>query len=134
MQEDDDALAVAELDAKQLIPPDFQLPPPSVLSEAERASSVKSAATRIWQSSGDLAIGPQNGGRDMWMLLLVRMITRVVDPEDNRGKAKAEGEGESEGNKSSDAEMDEEMVELYERQDRLRKVLCDYIMADFSGR
>lgn len=129
MQEDDDALAAAELDADQLIPPEFQLPLPSVLSEAERATAVKSAATRIWQSSGDLAVGPHNGGRDMWMLLLVRMITRVVDPEDGRGKAKAEGEAEAD-----DAEMDEEMVELYERQDRLRKVLCDYIMADFSGR
>ncbi|KAF8273075.1 Symplekin tight junction protein C terminal-domain-containing protein [Lactarius quietus] len=136
MQEDDDALAGAELDVDQLIPLDFQLPPPSVLSETERAAAVKSAATRIWQSSGDLAIGPHIGGRDMWMLLLVRMITRVVDPEDGRGKAKAEGEGEGEGKKSSDAdvEMDEEMVELYERQDRLRKVLCDYIMANFSGR
>ncbi|KAH9032328.1 Symplekin tight junction protein C terminal-domain-containing protein [Lactarius hengduanensis] len=134
MQEDDDALAAAELDAKQLMPLDFQVPPPSVLSEVERATAVKSAATRIWQSSGDLAIGQHDGGRDLWMLLLVRMITRVVDPEDSRGKSKAEGEGE--GNKSADADvdMDEEMVELYERQDRLRKVLCDYIMADFSGR
>lgn len=130
MHEDDDALAATEFDANQLIPLDFQVPPAPVLSEAERATAVKSAATRIWQSSGDLAIGPHNGGRDMWMLLLVRMITRVVDSEDSRGKAKTEGEGE--GDKSS--EIDEEMVELYERQDRLRKVLCDYIMADFSGR
>jgi symplekin len=134
MQEDE--LAAAELDTNQLIPLDFQVPSPSILSEAERATAVKFAATRIWQSSGDLAIGPHNGGRDMWMLLLVRMITRVVDPEDSRGKARAEGEGEGEGNKNSDVDvdMDEEMVELYERQDRLRKVLCDYIMADFSGR
>lgn len=132
MQEDDEALGAAELDANQLMSLDFQVPPPPVLSEAERAAAVKSAATRIWQSSGDLAIGPHNGGRDMWMLLLVRMITRVVDTEDGRGKARLEGEG----NKSSDAdvEMNEEMLELYERQDRLRKVLCDYIMADFSGR
>ena len=137
MQEDDE-LAPAKLDANQLIPLDFQVPSPSILSEVERATAIKSAATRIWQSSCDLAIGPHNGGRDMWMLLLVRMITRVVDPEDSRGKARAEGEdeGEGEGNKNSDADvgMDEEMVELYERQDRLRKVLCDYIMADFSGR
>ncbi|KAH9160770.1 Symplekin tight junction protein C terminal-domain-containing protein [Lactarius sanguifluus] len=134
MQEDDDALVAAELDAKQLMSLDFQVPPPSVLSEVERATAVKSAATRIWQSSGDLAIGQHDGGRDLWMLLLVRMITRVVDPEDSRGKSKAGGEGE--GNKSVDADvdMDEEMVELYERQDRLRKVLCDYIMVDFSGR
>lgn len=132
MQEDGEALGVAKLDDDQLMPLDFQVPPPPVLSETERAAAVKSAATRIWQSSGDLAIGPHNGGRDMWMLLLVRMITRVVDTEDGRGKARAEGEG----NKGSDADvdMDEEMLELYERQDRLRKVLCDYIMADFSRR
>lgn len=132
MQEDGEALGVAELDDDQLMPLDFQVPPPPVLSETERAAAVKSAATRIWQSSGDLAIGPHNGGRDMWMLLLVRMITRVVDTEDGRGKARAEGEG----NKGSDADvdMDEEMLELYSRQDRLRKVLCDYIMADFSRR
>jgi len=118
------------------MPLDFQVPSPIVLGEAERATAVKSAATRIWQSSGDLAIGLHDGGRDLWMLLLVRMITRVVDPEDGKGKGRAEGEGEGEGNKSLDAdvEMDEETVELYERQDRLRKVLCDYIMADFSGR
>lgn len=135
--QDDEALGVSpELDADQLMPLDFQVPPPPVLSETERAAAVKSAATRIWQSSGDLAIGPHNGGRDMWMLLLVRMITRVVDTEDGKGKGRAEGEGEGEGNKSSDADvdMDEEMLELYERQDRLRKVLCDYIMTDFSGR
>ena len=132
MQEDGEALGVAKLDDDQLMPLDFQVPPPPVLSETERAAAVKSAATRIWQSSGDLAIGPHNGGRDMWMLLLVRMITRVVDTEDGRGKARAEGEG----NKGSDADvdMDEEMLELYSRQDRLRKVLCDYIMADFSRR
>ncbi len=130
MQEDEDTLAAADVDVKQLIPLDFQVPLPSVLSEEERAAAVKSAARRIWQSSGDLAIGPQNGGRDMWMLLLVRMVTRVVDPEDNKGKAKALGEGSS----NADVDMDEEMVELCERQDRLRRVLCDYIMSDFSRR
>ncbi len=69
-------------------------------------------------------------------LAAAEIDARVVDPEDGKGKGRAEGEGEGEGNKSLDAdvEMDEETVELYERQDRLRKVLCDYIMADFSGR
>jgi symplekin len=132
MQEDDETLAEAKLDANELLPLEFQLPPPSALGETDRAAAVKSAATRIWQSSGDLAIGPQSGGRDMWMLLLVRAVTRVVDPDDGKGKAKADG---AESNTaSSDADMDEEMVELYERQDRLRRVLCEYIMADFSGR
>lgn len=132
MQEDDDTLAKVGLDANELLPIEFQVPPPSVLDEEERVATVKSAATRIWQSSGDLAVGPQTGGRDVWMMVLVRMITRVVDPVDSKAKAKADTTkvpGED-----ADTEMDEAMVELYERQDRLRRVLCDYIMADFSGR
>jgi symplekin len=134
MHEDDDTLATAKLDANELLPLEFQVPPPSVLGEAERAATVKSAATRIWQGSGDLAVGPQTGGRDAWMLLLVRTITRVVDPVDGKGKGKAVGAVNEATGPDADVEMVEEMVELYERQDRLRKVLCDYIMADFSGR
>jgi len=134
MQEDDETLAAAQLDTNELLSLEYQVPSPSVLGELERATTVKFAATRIWQSSGDLAVGPQTGGRDMWMLLLVRMITRVVDPEDGKGKAKADGGVRENTSSDADAEMDEEMVELYERQDRLRRVLCDYIMADFSGR
>lgn len=134
MQEDDDTLAKAVLGADELLPIEFQVPPPSVLEEEERVATVKSAATRIWQSSGDLAVGPQTGGRDVWMMVLVRMITRVVDPVDSKGKAKAAGTTTKAPGEDADTEMDEEMVELYERQDRLRRVLCDYIMADFSGR
>ncbi|KAH9995475.1 Symplekin tight junction protein C terminal-domain-containing protein [Russula vinacea] len=135
MQEDDETLAAAKNHVNELLPLEFQVPPPTVLEEAERAATVRSAATRIWQSSGDLAVGPQTGGQDMWMLLLVRMITRVVDPEeDGKGKAKTDGAVNRITGLDADAEMDEEMVQLYERQDRLRRVLCDYIMADFSGR
>ncbi|KAI0255985.1 Symplekin tight junction protein C terminal-domain-containing protein [Lactifluus subvellereus] len=127
MNEDDETLDAAKLDANELLPLEYQVPPPSVLGEEERAAMVKSVVTRIRQSSGDLAVGPQTGGRDMWMLLLVRMITRVVDPDNGKGK-------EVNSSADADVEMEEEMVELYERQDRLRRVLCDYIMADFSGR
>lgn len=134
MQEDDDTLAKAVLDANELLPIEFQVPSPSVLEEEERIATVKSAATRIWQSSGDLAVGPQTGGRDVWMMALVRMITRVVDPVDSKGKVKADGTTTKAPGEDADTEMDEETVELYERQDRLRRVLCDYIMADFSGR
>ncbi|KAH9983897.1 Symplekin tight junction protein C terminal-domain-containing protein [Russula compacta] len=132
MQEDDETLATAELDANKLLPLKFQVPTPSVLGELERVATVKSVATRIWQSSGDLAVGPQAGGRDMWMLLLVRMITRVVDPED--GKDKLQGAVNKITGSDADVEMNDETLELYERQDRLRRTLCDYIMADFSGR
>ena len=127
MQEDDETLGAAKLAFNELLPMEFRVSPPSVLGEEERAATVKSVVTRIWQSSGDLAVGPHTGGRDMWMLLLVRMITRVVDPDNGKGK-------EVDNSMDADADMDEEMVELYERQDRLRRVLCDYIMADFSGR
>lgn len=127
MQEDDETLDAVKLDANELLSLEYQVPSPSVLGEEERAATVKSVVTRIWQSSGDLAVGPQTGGRDMWMLLLVRMITRVVDPDNGKGK-------EVNNSADADVEMDEDTVELYERQDRLRRVLCDYIMADFSGR
>ena len=110
MQDDDETLASVELHTGELVPLEFKVPTPAILEEAERAATIKSAATRIWQSSGDLAVGPQSGGQDMWMLLLVRMVTRVVDPEDGKGKAKAGG---AVTGLDADVEMDEGMVELY---------------------
>ncbi|KAI0050978.1 hypothetical protein FA95DRAFT_1555019 [Auriscalpium vulgare] len=122
---------IAPLDVKDLLSIDFKVPPPRQLSDPERESVVKSTMARIWGSSSDLSDGSSAGvgmgPQDLWMLLIVRMITRVVDPDErlDKGKGKAEdGEGEEE----------DEMLVLYERQDRLRRTLCDYIMADFSGR
>lgn len=105
---------------------DFKLPPPKELSDEERVSLVLSSVSRICESSDDLksngeVLPPesaQTGGHsptELWMLLLVRMVTRVVDvppiyPE-------------------------EALVnDFHDRQDRLRRKLCDYIMTDFPAR
>ncbi len=109
---------------------DFKLPPPKELSDEERTSLVRSSVARIWdgsehfKSNGE-ALPPdstQAGGHspaEMWMLLLVRMVTRVVDPP-----ATFPDEG------------DDSVVvnDFYDRQDRLRQTLCDYIMSDFPAR
>ena len=66
---------------------------------------------------------------DMWMLMLIRMITRVAKPPP-----------ELEGSTQEDeAEMNEEeegrsVKEWHKRQDQQRQTLCEYIMGDFPGR
>ena len=61
---------------------------------------------------------------EMWMLLLVRMITRVAEPPKDLG-----GAAMDDANGEDALEMD-----YYVRQDQLRQKLCDYIMADFPAR
>ncbi|KAJ7245107.1 Symplekin tight junction protein C terminal-domain-containing protein [Mycena haematopus] len=108
---------------------DFKLPPPKELSNEESAALVRNSVARIWTGSEDLksngeALPPdssQAGGHgpaEMWMLLLVRLVTRVVDPP------------------LSPDEGDDNVVinDFYDRQDRLRQTLCDYIMSDFPAR
>ncbi|KAF7370712.1 Mitogen-activated protein kinase [Mycena sanguinolenta] len=107
---------------------DFKLPPPKALSDEESATLVRNSVARIWNGSEDLksngeALPPdssQAGGHspaEMWMLLLVRLVTRVVDPPP-----------------SPDEGDDNVVNEFYDRQDRLRQTLCDYIMSDFPAR
>jgi symplekin len=63
-----------------------------------------------------------NSAAEMWMLLLVRMITRVAEPppdlDDSMG----------------DVSKDVVVLDFYLRQDQLRQTLCDYIMSDFPSR
>jgi symplekin len=59
---------------------------------------------------------------ELWMLLIVRMVTRVVEPLE-----------EVTGTKTSEESMDVE-PNFYARQDALRQTLCDYIMSDFPNR
>ncbi|KAJ7634117.1 Symplekin tight junction protein C terminal-domain-containing protein [Mycena polygramma] len=98
---------------------DFKLPPPKDLSDEERVSLVRNSVARIWDGSEDLrstgealpSDSTQAGGHsaaEMWMLLLVRMVTRVSDSV--------------------------VVNDFYDRQDRLRQTLCDYIMSDFPAR
>jgi symplekin len=111
---------------------DFKLPPPRDLPEEARDVIINSSLVRIWEGSKDLQMdmavemeSPGLAATDMWMLLIVRLITRVVDPAIMQQDRKEEGEPTDDGTVAS---------ELYSHQDRLRQTLCDYIMADFSGR
>lgn len=141
MQEDDDAAALAALDTKALLSLDFHMPPPQPLSELEREALVRSGVARIWEGKDELSVGALEaisgvagvgpGAKDMWMLLIVRMVTRVVDPYEGE---KSDDEVDGEGSKEEEGDVDGRIVKLYERQDRLRRTLCDYVMKDFSGR
>ena len=60
---------------------------------------------------------------DMWMLLIIRMITRVTEPTADIPQNEDKPSGE-----------EEQLAEFSSRQDKLRQVLCDYIMIDFPSR
>ncbi|KAF8631924.1 hypothetical protein AX15_002177 [Amanita polypyramis BW_CC] len=108
---------------------DFRLPPPKDLSEEGRLSLLNASVKRIWEGALELRSGEmipadstQAGGSsavELWMLLIVRLITRVTMPP-----LELEGR-EEEGN---------QVAEYYTRQDQLRQTLCSYIMSDFPSR
>ncbi|KAF9482650.1 hypothetical protein BDN70DRAFT_874838 [Pholiota conissans] len=115
---------------------EFKLPPPKDLSEDDRNGVIASSISRIWDGAEDLralgeGIAPEsvlaggNSAAEMWMLLLVRMITRVAEPPEDLGN----GAEATEESKDENADLD-----YYFRQDQLRQKLCDYIMADFPAR
>ncbi|KAJ4494142.1 Symplekin tight junction protein C terminal-domain-containing protein [Lentinula lateritia] len=115
---------------------EFKLPPPKdIVNIDDRIDLISKSITRIHEGAAemqsstnvstdsDVTIG---GPMDMWMLLVVRMFTRVAEPPDL-----------DRSNDGEDTPMDNEedkSTPLYERQDRLRRILCDYIMSDFPGR
>jgi symplekin len=99
---------------------DFKLPPPKELSEPDRLQLVQKTVERIWNNA-------QDGSVEMWMLLIVRMITRVTEPPEEKETDIENVEEGKEGEEGGE-------VDFYARQDRLRQVLCDYIMADFPSR
>ncbi|KAF8661382.1 hypothetical protein AX16_001475 [Volvariella volvacea WC 439] len=111
---------------------DFKLPPPKELSEDERYHLIGGSLSRIWAGAEELKAheislpeGSQQVGQsatDMWMLLIVRMITRVAKPP----LLPSDEEDFFEKEQPSD--------EFYARQDQLRHTLCNYIMDDFPSR
>lgn len=115
---------------------DFKLPPPKNLSKDDRSSLVRGSFARIWEGAKDLAPSdlssevamdaPVTSAADMWMLLIVRLVTRVTDPAPHEA-------GEDASGKKEETSM-EIVSDIYSHQDRLRQTLCDYIMADFPGR
>ncbi|KAI0072686.1 hypothetical protein K474DRAFT_1604648 [Panus rudis PR-1116 ss-1] len=109
---------------------EFKLPPPKELSTEERDALVKGSLIRIWDGAQDLAPhGYQaeahgSSPTDLWMLLIVRLVTRVAEPVPPVDAMDEDGD-------RSNGDTD---LSLAAHQDRLRQTLCDYIMDDFPGR
>lgn len=108
---------------------EFKLPPPKELTDSDMRAMQKSSMTRIWESSKDLVVssdvtaGPlqESRSQDLWMLLLVRMLTRS-----SPGKVEEE----------EPVEEKEELMEVdnLPRHERVRHILFDYIMSNFPAR
>jgi symplekin len=128
--------AVDEVDESALKLIDFKLPPPKELSNDDRNHLLRTSVSRIWTGGEELKatemlMDPaQTSGTmstEIWMLLIVRMVTRVAEPplvDEVDGDVK-KGTPEDEINLDSN---------FYAQQDRLRQTLCDYIMSDFPAR
>ncbi|KAL1715067.1 Symplekin tight junction protein C terminal-domain-containing protein [Schizophyllum commune] len=127
--EDEAEAEAADIDFGSIVGPGgVALPAPPRLGEGEKMALVRDAVARVWD--GDGLVGGTAGleGPELWMLLLVRMVTRVAAPP--VGEA---GGGESDA-ANGQVVTAADLEKFYERQDALRKTLRDYIVADFSGR
>ncbi|KAL1725321.1 Symplekin tight junction protein C terminal-domain-containing protein [Schizophyllum commune] len=127
--EDEAEAEAADIDFGSIVGPGgVALPAPPRLGEGEKMALVRDAVARVWD--GDGLVGGSAGleGPELWMLLLVRMVTRVAAPP--VGEAGG-GEGDAANGEIVTAA---DVEKFYERQDALRKTLRDYIVADFSGR
>ncbi|KAF8892079.1 Symplekin tight junction protein C terminal-domain-containing protein [Infundibulicybe gibba] len=122
------------VDSLQLI--DFKLPPPKELADEEQIDLVTSSISRIWEGAEELKLSGEiipaessqaggNSAMEIWMLLLVRMITRVAEPLTTDGDDVMNGLPQEDG---------QEVQKFYARQDQLRQKLCDWIMSDFPAR
>jgi symplekin len=106
---------------------DFKLPPPREHTEDDRIQLMQNSASRLWSSAVDLTTGDlaldsshsSNSPTELSMLLLIRMVTRIVDPSSLKA--------DETGHITAD-------VAIYARQDHLRQTLVEYIMSDFSSR
>ncbi|KAJ3986382.1 Symplekin tight junction protein C terminal-domain-containing protein [Lentinula detonsa] len=116
---------------------EFKLPPPKdLVNTDDRIDLISKSITRIHEEAADMssntAINPDpdvtiGGPLDMWMLLVVRMFTRVAEPP-------PELDHPQDGEDAPMEDKEKDVTLFYERQDRLRRILCDYIMSDFPGR
>ena len=106
---------------------DFKLPPPKEFSEEDRDLLIRESVTRVWTCGSEFAESASSA--DLWMLLVVRLVTRLVEPPLDEAEIEAEREkmDESEGKAPVD-------VNFYGRQDRMRQTLCSYVMEDFRSR
>jgi symplekin len=106
---------------------DFKLPPPKEFSEEDRDLLIRESVTRIWTCGSEFVEDASSA--DLWMLLMVRLVTRLVEPPLDEATIEAEREkmDEAEGKVLVN-------VNLYGRQDRMRQTLCTYVMEDFHSR
>ncbi|KAH9935928.1 Symplekin tight junction protein C terminal-domain-containing protein [Epithele typhae] len=122
-----------DMDEAELPLTDFKLPPAMELDADDREVLMTKAIKRIREGAGELfthdmepADASKTSPADMWMLILVRMVTRVSQPPS------------MDMQEDEDAKEEEGVVanrsELQERQERLRHRLVEYITADFPGR
>jgi symplekin len=102
---------------------------PKELTDVERNVLMRGSVGRIWDGAEELKVDsvvssqwPDASPTDMWMLLIVRMVTRVAHLDGEQSPVPEDG---------GDAET---KIDFYSRQDNLRQTLCDYIMADFPSR
>ncbi|KAH0836650.1 Symplekin tight junction protein C terminal-domain-containing protein [Lanmaoa asiatica] len=107
---------------------DFKLPSPNDLTEVDRVTLMRGIVNRICDGGEELqegshALPPGALSDDMWMLLIVRMITRVAEPAADIPQNGDKSNGEV-----------EQLADFSSRQDKLREVLCNYIMVDFPSR
>ncbi len=111
---------------------DFKMPPPRLASDDERGALVKSSMARIWGSYGELmsmndpglSVARGSSPQDLWMILLVRMITR---------SASQDPAAEQDGNDSNDKDVSMDLV-VPSRHEKIRQILFEYIMTDFPAR
>jgi symplekin len=122
---------------------EFKMPlPKEIMDEEEREKVVRQVFGRLWRDvEGRGAKGKekredvqQMGSAELWLLLVVRLVSRTqtlrpISTGDGSGEAEAEHVKKEEEN-----EEDVEWEEVYERQDRMRRMLCDFVLADFAGR
>ena len=106
---------------------DFKLPPPKEFSEEDRDLLIRESVTRIWTCGGEFAEDASSA--DLWMLLVIRLVTRLVEPPLDEAAIETEIEkmDELEGKALVD-------VNFYGRSDRMRQTLCNYVMEDFRSR
>lgn len=111
---------------------DFKMPNPQLASEVEERALLKQSMTRIWKSSGDLVSINDSALRtaakgsspaDLWMLLLVRMITRANSPEEQT----------SDGN-DNETSLELNVANSPQRHNEIRETLFNYIVDNFPSR
>lgn len=107
---------------------DLKLPPPKEFSEEDRDLMIRESVTRIWTCGSEFAEGASSA--DLWMLLMVRLVTRLVEPPLDEAAVEAEKE-KLDGQEGKGVLVD---VNFYGRQDRMRQTLCNYVMEDFHSR